>query len=288
MTTPKNLPVVRVLGVDTWMFRQPIHTHFEAPHVFLLVGKETALLVDSGTGDFDFRDAIAAVLDEAYRTDGFRRHLLVVHTHGHSDHVGGDALLRGWRGARIVPADVPSLTSFLGLGRWPLGRGVLELGDRPVDVLPIPGHSSDHVAFFDRRSGLLLTGDTLYPGRITVREARAFRASIARLADFARDVRPSALYGSHVERDLHGHDYAIGATTHPDEAPLALPVSALFEMERVVDAGVPRGPRRLRSCTLVPIGEEREHRTWPMASTPRPGAGTGASLLVSRTPYVRA
>ena len=42
------------------------------------------------------------------------------------------------------------------------------------------------IALYDRRTGLLLTGDTLYPGRLYVRDGPAFAASIQRLVAFTR------------------------------------------------------------------------------------------------------
>jgi glyoxylase-like metal-dependent hydrolase (beta-lactamase superfamily II) len=37
-----------------------------------------------------------------------------------------------------------------------------------VEVIVIPGHDPLSIAFYDRRSGILLRGDSLYPGHLYV------------------------------------------------------------------------------------------------------------------------
>ncbi len=230
---------VREIAPLTWMIRQPIETHFEAPHLFLIVGDESALLLDTGTGDVDVRSTVMALLDHARRLDGRPRKLIVAHTHGHSDHVGGDDQFKGRPHTRVISSHVLDVISFFGISTWPASRGSIDLGNVTVDVLPIPGHTANHVAFFDRRSRILFTGDTLYPGRITVRNVQAFSESVRRLADFAREVKPSCILGAHVEKDAKGQDYLPCAFEHPNERALELDVETLFDLEAVV-VGNPR------------------------------------------------
>ncbi len=54
-------------------------------------------------------------------------------------------------------------------------------------MLLIPGHEDSHVAAYDPRTRSLLTGDTLYPGLLTVQDWPAYRRSAARLARFAEE-----------------------------------------------------------------------------------------------------
>jgi hypothetical protein len=46
---------------------------------------------------------------------------------------------------------------------------------------------------------ILLTGDTLYPGRLYARDAPAFVNSIDRLIDFTRPRSVSHILGAHIE-----------------------------------------------------------------------------------------
>jgi glyoxylase-like metal-dependent hydrolase (beta-lactamase superfamily II) len=198
----------------THIFRQSLQTNFEAPFVYLLVGATHALLVDSGTGHADLRGAIdTALLDRDVS-------LLVTHTHGHSDHVGGAAQL----------AERPR-TKLLD----PAGKSVIDLGGRLVDVVAIPGHEEAHVAFYDRRTGLLLTGDSLYPGRIYVRDLAAFRASVDRLVAFVKAGHPVAhVLGSHIELAADGSEFADESVAHPNEHALTLGVEQLHDLQKTL------------------------------------------------------
>lgn len=56
-----------------------------------------------------------------------------------------------------------------------------------------------HIAIYDRQTGLLLTGDSLYPGLLFIQDWTAYRASMHRLAQFAA-TRPIAhVLGAHIE-----------------------------------------------------------------------------------------
>jgi hydroxyacylglutathione hydrolase len=107
-----------------------------------------------------------------------------------------------------------------------------DLGDRVLDVVPIPGHHPSHLAFYDRTTRMLLTGDSLYPGRLYVFDWPAYRASIARLAAFVADGKPVQLIlGTHIEMSQEpGVDYEFGSDRHPGEHPLQLPPEALTQL----------------------------------------------------------
>ena len=76
---------------------------------------------------------------------------------------------------------------------------------------------------YDRRTGLLLTGDTLYPGRLYVSVQQDFRDSVDRLVDFT-STRPVAhVLGAHIEQRRTPYlDYPVGTTQQPDEHVLEL------------------------------------------------------------------
>lgn len=208
--------------VDVWRYdattsvlRQSIRTHFEAPFMYLLVGKARAMLVDTGTGDAAIRDAVDAVLAK------LDVELIVAHTHGHDDHVGGDDQFDGRRRTSVVGHSFEDVTRAFGIG--PSARGAIDLGERVVDVIPIPGHEPSHVAFYDRATRLLLTGDVLYPGRLFVRNWLAYRSSVERLVEFVDAGHPvTHILGSHVELSVDGVEYDTTASEHPNERPLAL------------------------------------------------------------------
>ena len=60
-----------------------------------------------------------------------------------------------------------------------------DLGGRVLEVTGIPGHHEAAIAVYDPWTGFLLTGDTVYPGRLYVRDMPAFMDSLDRLVAFA-------------------------------------------------------------------------------------------------------
>lgn len=133
-------------------------------------------------------------------------------THGHPDHVGAAAALRGVLGVpiRLHPADAP-LARLEGALPLTDGEDIL-LGRAALRVIHTPGHTPGSVCFLG--GGCLFSGDTLFPGGPGATESRAaFAAAMAslrgRLFTLPDDTR--VLPG-------HGPDTTIGAERpHLDE-----------------------------------------------------------------------
>lgn len=247
--TDPPLQVAAVDG-DTFVIRQSKCVNFEAPFLYLLLGAETALLHDTGaTADanlFPIRRTVEELID------GRSLRIVVTHSHGHGDHWAGDAQFTDLPPDSIAPTGAEGVAAFFGIEDWPRDDAALDLGDRPIDVIPTPGHLGDHVVLFDRTRGLLLSGDTLLPGRLTVREWSAFGESTARLARFAREraahgqpVR--SILGAHVEMRTGGDLYEPRRIFQPDEAPLPLAVDDLFALDEALE-GAGASPRS------IPVG----------------------------------
>lgn len=238
------------LNASTIQLRQPKAAHWEAPFLFLLFGSERALLLDTGaTADTD-RLPLRVTVDELV-AEWLRSHpradyeLVVAHTHAHGDHIAGDAQFDGRPSTSVVGTTVDDVITFYGLRDWPGHPVVLSLGDRDIDVIPGPGHEPSAVVFFDRETGTLFTGDTVYPGRLYIRDRAAFRATIDRLITFrdANEAHVTVLRGCHVEMSTTpGVDYPVGTVDQPDEVPLDLPPQILDEVRRALDDEI--GPSR--------------------------------------------
>ena len=85
------------------ILRQSGCTHFEKPFLYLILGTREAMLVDTGAGGADAAPVIAEILRaHARRERRAALPLLVVHSHGHDDHVAGDAAFRDRSGVRLV------------------------------------------------------------------------------------------------------------------------------------------------------------------------------------------
>ena len=203
-----HAPAFRIHEYNPTFFilRQSGCTNFEKPFLYLLLGSQEALLVDTGAPGADVSRAVEELLHRgSLRQAESTLPLLVIHSHGHGDHTAGDAALRGRKATRVIDAQPQAILEFFHLKKWPGQIAQYDLGNRMVDIVPIPGHQPASVAIYDRRTGLLLTGDTLYPGRLYVRDAPAFVQSIDRLVDFTwtDDVR------AHPGRTHREHTHAI-------------------------------------------------------------------------------
>lgn len=242
-------PPIQVVAADddTFVLRQSKSVDFEAPFLYLLFGTETVLLHDSGAtadpGRFPIRRTVDALIETRQQALGGRRpRLIVTHSHGHGDHWAGDAQFGDLPVGSVVPVGVEGVTDFFGIDAWPTGCALLDLGDRSIDVLPAPGHLGDHVVLFDRSRGWLLTGDTLLPGPLTVRDWGAFRESINRVAGFARDADAAghpvrSVLGAHIEMSRQpGVLYELGTLYQPDELPLPLTVDDLYALEAALES----------------------------------------------------
>lgn len=239
-------PLIQVVAfdADTFVLRISKCFSFEANFIYLLLGSRRAVLFDTG-GPADpgapvqvlpLRETVDALLDAHPR--GQDLELVVAHTHGHRDHIHWDPQFRDRPRTSLVGLTLPEVQAFWGLSDWPEGEATLDLlGDRPLTAFPIPGHEPTHIAVFDHRTGILLTGDVLYPGLITVRDWPAFRASARRLARFAGAHPVRMTLGHHIEMSrAPGRLYPLGATYQPDEHPLPLPPSCLDDLHRACEA----------------------------------------------------
>ncbi len=105
-------------------------------------------------------------------------------THHHQDHTGGvEKLLSRFE----VPVIGPRNTAIKGITRSVKDGDQVEILGLTFQVMEIPGHTLDHIAFFSDQPGnpLLFCGDTLFVagcGRIFEGTAEQMHASLTKLA----------------------------------------------------------------------------------------------------------
>jgi glyoxylase-like metal-dependent hydrolase (beta-lactamase superfamily II) len=229
--SPQPLLQVHAYEPQTFILRQSPCVNPEANFLYLLIGSRKALLIDTGAVTDPKKMPLGqTVLSLLPSKDGVRLPLLIVHTHKHRDHYAGDGQFASLQNVKVVPPDLASVRAFFGFDHWPEGITHLDLGDRIVDVIPTPGHESAHIAFYDERTALLLSGDFLMPGRLTLGDTAADQKSAARVIDFLANRPLAHILGGHIERDQAGHTYAEGATYHPNERPLELSREDLMKL----------------------------------------------------------
>ncbi len=217
---------------DFYIFRESGCSNYEKPFLYLLFGKEKALLLDTGAGTTDLATALQSQVDQWLRRNNRDSiPLIVAHTHSHADHISGDQQLKSLPHTIVVEPKTSAVQAFFGFRNWPTEATTYNLGGRVLDIIAIPGHEASSIAIYDRQTGILLTGDTLYPGRLYVEDALAFSLSIQRLVDFTQGKIVTHVLGNHIEQTRTAYlDYPIGTVYQPDEHELELGRAHLLEL----------------------------------------------------------
>ena len=225
---------VQAIDADTFVIRQSVKTNFEAPFLYLIFGRDRALLLDTGAGGLKVRPTVdRLVADWRVKHGGRAIRLVVAHTHGHGDHHAGDDEFRDRPNTDVVGLKPAEVAAFFRFADWPRGVARFDPGGRMLDILATPGHQPAHIMVYDARTRLLFSGDMLYPGRLYVplNHFDDFRESAERLAAFAKTHPIRALLGAHIEMTTTpGKDYPMEAPVHAEEHGLALAPSAIEEL----------------------------------------------------------
>lgn len=209
---------VRELGDSFWLITDPGYAR--PSHCYLIVGDERSALIDTGIGMLDIRKTAEEIAGNE---------IVVLQTHAHPDHAGGshrfdsvyahpraiEKLTIGWTNDELrftieryfkdrplpegIAADtftIPPCNAVFPLEH----RGVVDLGQRQLDVFFTPGHSADSVCYLDLEHALLFTGDSVLKGQIAVENSAAYRRSLLELRKLAS--LAEKLYPAHGETPI--------------------------------------------------------------------------------------
>jgi glyoxylase-like metal-dependent hydrolase (beta-lactamase superfamily II) len=180
---------------------------------YLIMGRERALLFDTGMGIGDLRALIAKLT---------KLPVVVMNSHTHDDHVGNNwqfdtvygmdtaftrESAKGSRAdaqAEIAPGEVCGklpmgfdraayATRPWKIAKWMHDGDRVELGGRTLEIVATPGHTPDAICLFDRANGLLFTGDTFYSGTVWIyrpeTDLAAYGKSVRRMAALQPQVK---------------------------------------------------------------------------------------------------
>jgi hydroxyacylglutathione hydrolase len=153
---------------------------FSDNYIWLLTQGTLAWVVDPG----DAEPVKKILAEENLQLAG------ILVTHHHNDHVGGIAEL-----LQHYPVDVygPIHSPAAALITHPLHDGeVISIGSWLFEVMAIPGHTLDHIAFYCSREKLLFCGDTLFSagcGRVFEGSYEQMYMSLLKLAVLPDDTR---------------------------------------------------------------------------------------------------
>jgi glyoxylase-like metal-dependent hydrolase (beta-lactamase superfamily II) len=253
-------PAIETFKVDedTYILRQSKCVDYEAPFIYVLFGEQTVLVQDTGATSeadkFPLYDTVAELVRNRSSRTETALEVLVIHSHSHGDHTAADAQFRGKPNVTVVAPGKRGLEDFLSsLGTE--DEKLIDLGGRVLTIFRVPGHQSESVAIYDPHTTWLLTGDTVYPGIISVLDWEKYRASVEQLVDFSKTHEISAVLGSHIEMSqTPGVPYERGSTFQQNEASLVLPVAILTELKRSLDkAGGKRQELNVGSVIVRPV-----------------------------------
>jgi len=250
---------------NLYILRQSGCTDAEMPFLYLFFGSERGLLWDTGSRQGNLAPTLQRVVHNWLE----RNHrgsvtLIVTHSHSHDDHTWGDAALQALKDPAMpieyVAPSVEAASKEFAISPWPTAPGKVDLGGRVLNIVPIPGHDTYAIALYDRRTGIVLTGDNLYPGRLYVRDFAAYKASTERLIAFLQNKPVAHVLGNHIEQtSTPFKDFPIGSIYHPNEHVLELTFGTLLELENGLQA-MQSAPHRLatRDFTIWPLDPRRE------------------------------
>jgi glyoxylase-like metal-dependent hydrolase (beta-lactamase superfamily II) len=111
-----------------------------------IVGQGPSVIIDPGPAD---DGQVRSIIDEAAGIEA------ILLTHHHPDHAGGAAQLAAQAGAPVRAFRPEDRERGLQSG------DVVRAGSIRLRVVPTPGHTADHVAYFLEGEGSLFTGDAV-------------------------------------------------------------------------------------------------------------------------------
>ena len=125
--------------------------------MFLVVGQDKAMLVDTGFGTGDLKAFVETLTDKP---------VFVVTTHGDGDHLGCHSQFEE---IHLHPCDIEYIAAK-GKGApdiRPLWDGdVIKVGQYAFEVLHLPGHTPGSVMLLERTLRVLIAGDAVQSGSI--------------------------------------------------------------------------------------------------------------------------
>jgi hypothetical protein len=120
VASPQPPLQVHTYEPQTFILRQSPCASFEANFIYLLIGSDKALLIDTGAvADPNAMPLAKTVLELLPDKEHKKLPLLVAHTHRHLDHRAGDPQFASLPSTQVVPFNLEGVRAFFGL---PTGR----------------------------------------------------------------------------------------------------------------------------------------------------------------------
>ena len=146
---------------------------FSDNYIWMIVREGRAAVVDPG----DPAPVLAALEEKDRVLD------TIIITHHHFDHTGGIAALKSATGCRVIGPDNSKIADID--ETMTEGTQVTVLG-YVFEVMEVPGHTLDHIAYYNAEDATLFCGDTLFVGgcgRVFEGTFPMMQQSLAKLSD---------------------------------------------------------------------------------------------------------
>lgn len=167
---------------------------------FLLIGTKQALLIDSGMTVRNAKEIAESITDLP---------VSLLNTHADIDHIGSNIQFDA---PCMSPAELTNYHTKNFKGNiTPVWDGdVINLGERELEIIEMPGHTPGSIAVLDKKYAVLFSGDPVQNGNIfmfgTHRNMNAYIHSLKRLQKISDKF--NLIYPSHadcpLEKDIIG------------------------------------------------------------------------------------
>ena len=204
------VPEFTQIAEDTYAYSEGMNQ----TNIYLLVGEERAVLIDTGNGLLELDEAVSKITDKP---------VFIINTHGHYDHIGGN---RFYEEAWVPKLDeelfhfnnsggginsyYEDLSSFMMLfnkynlrtilaierpdtANYYTAGDTFDLGGRTLSTIALYGHTAGSTGMIDSKTGYLFCGDALVPvdagllmnlpESITIAEYREHLIELQKLVD---------------------------------------------------------------------------------------------------------
>lgn len=173
---------------DTWRIED------NGVRFFVLTGKERAIMIDSGMNTPNAKELAESITSLP---------LTLINTHVDIDHVSGnvsfESVMMGENEVELYYAKGFENAVI------PLKHGdVIDLGDRPLQIIDLPGHTPGSIAILDQKYRVLFGGDSVQAGSIYMfgahRNMKRYIETMIELKEYADQF--DEIYPSHSEIPL--------------------------------------------------------------------------------------
>ena len=199
--------------------------HWELNIIYLIIGRDQALLLDTGIGLGDLKSLVHSLTNLP---------ITVLLTHSHHDHIGNAhqfddvRCFNSKQCIETVTNGIPHELFAFEFSKGAIARklprkidlntysikgakvthtvndgDIIDLGNRELEIVWVPGHTLDSVAVIDKKNGLLFTGDAYYPSNLYAfsidSDTKAYAKSMRKLANKIKDMQLKWIYPGHNE-----------------------------------------------------------------------------------------